>query len=233
MTSSSSSQGVLGSKGLAQFLFYSLLVLQLASVAEAGSFTNFCKKLNCFSSSDDGPTQNFPKPPSAGIKCTNPDAPQDASGWSVYKNAKPMPTVEDIVADIRLCGILNAETSTVFYSYNGQYSNAKKFIAANPDLKAKTINDVLPESWYDALGQVPGLDSASGMARTAWIARTSQALATASSGDAYLVADPSANIYTVPYEDQGENAWKGAHNVWYDYEFATLQVCLVQQYLPH
>jgi hypothetical protein len=223
MSAASSFRKTCLNASLSQFLVYSLLFFQFTSVAEAGKFANFCKSLNCFSKSDDAPTQNFPKPPSTGITCPNPEAPKDKTGWSVYEHATPMPKVEHIVADIKLCGILTAETSTVFYSFNGGYSRAKKFVEENAGLKGKTINDVLPDSWYEALGEVPGLNSASGLARTAWVARTSQALATASSGDAYLVADPSANIYTVPFQAEGENAWKGAHNVWFDYEFATLQ----------
>jgi hypothetical protein len=223
MVAASSSRNAGVKASFAQFLVYGLLFLQLASVAEAGKLSTICNKLNCFSKSDDGPTQKFPKLPSAGITCPNPKAPKGAKGWNVYKHAKPMPSVSDIAADIKLCGILSDKTSTVFYSFNGGYSNAKEFMKKNPDLNGKTINDVLPEIWYTALGKVPGLASPAGMARTAWIARTSQALATASRGDAYLVADPSANIYTVPYTDKGENDWKGPHNVWFDYEFATLQ----------
>jgi hypothetical protein len=44
-------------------------------------------------------------------------------------------------------------------------------------------------------------------------------------GEVYLVAQ-DANIYTKPYTPDRDNpdvAWIGPHNVWYDYEFATLQ----------
>ncbi|KAF1976977.1 hypothetical protein BU23DRAFT_596503 [Bimuria novae-zelandiae CBS 107.79] len=223
MVAASSLQNSFSNVSLAQLFVYGLLFLQLAPVAEAGKFKNFCTKLSCWSKSDDTPFT--PKPlASTLIKCPNRKAPKDATGWNIYKNAKPMPRVEDIVADIKLCGLLSEGTSTVFYSFAGGYTNAQAFIKKHPDLNGKTINDVLPESWYDALGQIPGMSNAAGLARTAWIARTSQALAAASSGNAYLVADPSANIYTVPWTDKGgENAWKGPHNVWYDYEFATLQ----------
>lgn len=127
--SSTANAGVHAS--LAQFLVYGLLFLQLASIAEASKLSNICKKLNCFSKSDDGPTQNFPKPPSMGIVCPNPSAPRDATGWNVYKHAKPMPSVADIVVDIKLCGILSDTTSTVFYSFNGGYSKAKEFVKKN------------------------------------------------------------------------------------------------------
>jgi hypothetical protein len=145
MVAASSSRNAGVKASFAQFLVYSLLFLQLASVAEAGKLSTVCNKLNCFSKSDDGPTQKFPKPPSAGITCPNPKAPKGAKGWNVYKHPKPMPSVSDIAADIKLCGILSDETPTVFYSFNGGYSNAKEFIKKNPDLNGKTINDVLPK----------------------------------------------------------------------------------------
>lgn len=209
------------STGLGDFIQFSvccLLILGSTPGAQAG---NVCSSLSCFSSSDDTPPAAMPE--SSSITCTNPDAPQVSTGWNVYK-ATSMPTVEDIVADLQLCGIITAsDVQTVFYSFNGGLTNAKRFQDANPSLNLKQINQVLPDSWYAALVKFPALGQAQSPAQMAWVARTSQALAKVSKNKVYMVADPSANIYTVPYTPPKPDAWKGPHNVWYDYEFATLQ----------
>ena len=204
---------------LKKALVYGLFFLQLATIAEAG---NACSSLNCFSSDDDTQTQQFDPPASSKITCTNPAAPKTSDGWNIYK-ATTFPTVQNIVDDLKLCGIVTADdATTLFYSFAGKLSNAQRFQKANPDLNAKQINDVMPGSWYDALGKFPGMASEQGNEQMVWVARSSQALAKVSKGKVYLVASPTANIYTTPFVDPN-NAWKGAHNVWYDYEFGTLQ----------
>lgn len=205
-----------------QILAYSLFSLHFAPAAQAGpTLSKICKALSCFSTSDDAPPANLPA--SASITCPNANAPKTSSGWNINK-AQDMPTVQDIVADLKLCGIITAEgVTTVFYSFNGGLTNAKRFQQANPSFKAKQINEVLPESWYTALDKF-NMGTAQSAAQQAFIARTSQALATVSKGNVYLVADPSANIYTIPMTPpEPDQRWKGPHNVWYDYEFATLQ----------
>jgi hypothetical protein len=161
------------------------------------------------------------KPASATISCPNKSAPKADSktgeGWHVYK-ADPFPTVEDIANDLKLCGIAGANPS-LFYSFGGGYSNATKFQKANPHLNLKTLNDIMPNSFYNALGKFPNMGNEQ-PAQKAFIARMSQAFASVSKGEVYLVANEDANIYTTPRPDDKN---PDARNVWYEYEFGELQ----------
>lgn len=215
MTSSSSLRGSIGSTSWMQVLVYSLLLLRLSSFSHGISVPNICKSLNCFSPSDIAPP--LPPPPSASIKCSNKQAPTQANGWNIYAPIArgELPSVADILADIRLCGILNAQTTTVFYSFAAEREDALKFAAANPNLQAKTISDLLPNSWYENVAKIPGIDQSYGVVQMAWTARNSQALAQASHGNTYCVVDGGVNIYTVPkIADKKELHWRGPHNVW-------------------
>lgn len=91
-------------------------------------------------------------------------------------------------------------------------------------LNVKTIDTVMPQTWYDAmLGHEWSDTLGSTSGQSAWVARNSQAIARVATGKVYLVASPTANIYTVPFSNPADK-WMGAHNVWYDYEFRTLQM---------
>jgi hypothetical protein len=167
---------------LAKLLVYCILFLQFAPFADAGKFTNVCKKLkNCFSKDDSAPILARD---SSGVICPNPMAPKDPkgmysrtqeifkdnfsdrnSGWGLYRSrSQILPTVQEIAADLRLCGIANDPKNTnVFYSFAANWDFATEratqplrvqvFIEKNPGFNAKTINHLMPESWYLAIGQ--------------------------------------------------------------------------------
>ncbi|PVI03777.1 hypothetical protein DM02DRAFT_669504 [Periconia macrospinosa] len=159
-------------------------------------------------------------------------------GWRIWTSGTlGLPTVEDIVADLRSCGVATDPKNTnIFYSYGANNKkvvknviNVNRFIQANPDLNAKSINHILPQSWYIALKEkYPGADSGGSMVQKAFNARNSQAYAKVSHDEVYVLIGGGVNIYTEPTVQAtpgGENLrWVGRHNVWYDYEFRTLQM---------
>ncbi|CAI6229907.1 unnamed protein product [Periconia digitata] len=207
-------------------LLYSLLLSNVFPVVGANPVSTavkICKSLKCWGKSDFVPAQKIKAHKTKSIVCKNKNAPKDVDGWNISKN-KPWPKVEDIVADIKLCGLLKSDTPTAFYSFGGGYSNAVKFQEKYPDKKAVTINDIMPDIWYTAANAAaPGIETPYSPAAQVWSARVSQALATASSGDAYVICK-NANIYSTPWgTDDRDFAFRGQHNVWFDYEFATLQ----------
>lgn len=106
-----------------------------------------------------------------------------------------------IAADLVLCGIVTANDATlVLYSFGAGNQSADAFAKKNPGLNAKNINNVMPDSWFNALEKFPELgQQAQGSAQQAWVARSSQALAKVAKGDVYLMASPPTNIYTTPY----------------------------------
>ncbi|KAF3765370.1 hypothetical protein M406DRAFT_67825 [Cryphonectria parasitica EP155] len=225
MTAFWSTKHTIGPMSLGHLLTYGLLLLHLSPGASAG---NTCSSLNCFSATDNTDAPGAPviqQDQYASITCPNKDAPTTKEGWGVYKSAS-LPTVEVIEADLRLCGIVTAPDSTMlFYSFGAGSPAARAFATKYPDLKAKNINDVMPESWFQALTKFPELtEQAKGSGQQAWVARSSQALAKAASGEVYLLAKTPTNIYTLPYDTNDKDwGWRGPHNVWSDYEFATLQ----------
>jgi hypothetical protein len=208
-----------------QLITFGLLLLHFASVVEAGKFANKCKSLLCFGRDDDaGGSPRDHK----GVDCPNPKAPRNAKGWGIAKH-KTFPTVEQIMADYKLCGICSDPNARhLFYSFGGGTTAATKFKNENKELNLKVMADCMPQSFVQAGNLLPGMEKPNGAAQSLWIARNSQAFAKLASGDVYVITNgkgseaEKATIYTSPYFNQ-IHPWMGQHNVWYDYEFGALQ----------
>lgn len=211
-----------------QFVAMGLVFFQFAALAEAGKFKTVCKKAACVGNDD---YQDPKKPDYKGVACTNSKAPKDPSKWNVAK-AKGVPTVEQIAADYELCGICtDPKNNNLFYTFGGGEEKIKKaYQKAKPDLNLKALSDCMPQVWIEAVAKVvPKMVNELSAEAQLWTARHSQAYAKVAQGDVYVLTngigsteEEKATIYTVPWKNK-KFPWQESHNVWYDYEFRTLQ----------
>ena len=163
-------------------------------------------------------------------------------GWVCDQSKVDFPTVECLVADMKSCG--NIGENTVFYSFGAGTPDARAF-RDTLQPQGTMFNDALDDYYSEHVinevnkfglwqGQVKGTSgiNADLNRNDIFIGRYCEAMATASSGTAYLVVlnyngDSVANqggnpgIFQNPLPNTGRNQWR----LW---EFGTLQqnVCI-------
>lgn len=149
-----------------------------------------------------------------------------AGGWACDQSKVDFPTVECLAADMRSCGNMDGR-STVFYSFGASTPDARPF-RNTLQPQGTMFNDALDDYYFEnVLRDVEKFGLTVPSRGAVLTARYAQAMASVSSGTAYLVVrsyggDPVANRGGRPGIFQNPLSPNDG-NIWIPYEFGKLQ----------
>ena len=154
---------------------------------------------------------------------TCPSGPANGAQWACQDSKIDFPTVECLVADMKTCGLIGAGgRSTVFYSMGATTVQARTKFRDTLNPKGIMFNDALDENYWNKVFDAPKFHLDQAERTTILVARYAEAMATVSTGEAFIVVlkyngdGGGQGAYQLPKDTSNPNVWR-------TYEFPTLQ----------
>jgi hypothetical protein len=210
-----------------------VLGVHILSVS-AGNVCN-CMSGNCCNciSDDSSEEQPVQAPPyRVGKTCIG--GPPPGGLWACEDPSIEFPTVECLLADYKLCGVINAHNvPSIFYSFGVTLKTINGYLAQSGQ-EGNLYSDLLDTAYWDRVMQRRSDTFQAGTLdrRFVLIARSSEAYALACEGDVYVyvgqrrnpTSDTDLGAFQLPWDPKAPNpAEPEDENIWRTFELPTLQ----------